>query len=114
MIKSTQSLKTNFEFYITRKYGTYYNLRYFHLYILKPLKYKGISKIGIVLSKKYDKKAVARNRVKRLFKIAFKDFLNNTQDLYVVVHPKAICKDKTSQQIKDEVEKAIKNIKLPK
>ena len=112
MIKSNQSLKTNFEFNITRKYGKYYNSKFFHLYILKPLNYKGIAKLGIVISNKFDKRAVVRNRVKRLFKIAFKDYLTFTKDLWIVVHPKTNSKLLTSQQIIDDVNKTLSFINL--
>ena len=112
MIKNNQGLKTNFEFNVTRKYGKYFYGKYFHMYILQPINYTGISKLGVVVSAKFDKKAVVRNRVKRLFKIAFTDYLTFTKDLWIVVHPKTNSKLLTSQQIIDDVNKTLSFINL--
>lgn len=115
MIKKELSLKTNFEFNITKKYGQYYTGQYFHLYILKPTNYQGISKIGIVTSNKFDSKAVIRNRSKRLYKQAFRIFLENNKDksLWIVVYPKVSSKNKSYEEISVDVNKILQKISLP-
>ena len=114
MIKKELSLKTNFEFNVTRKYGQYYIGNYFHLYILKPTNYSGISRVGIVTSVKLDKRAVVRNKVKRMFKQAIKGYLDKVKDdsLWIVIHPKFSSKEKTYEEISADLNKTIQKISL--
>ena len=110
MLPNAYSLKTKFEFNISKKYGTYYYGKYFHMYVLKPINYKGTSKIGIVISNKFDSKAVVRNRVKRIFKMCFRDFILSKNDLWVVIYPKVICKSKSYEEICVDVNKVLSKV----
>lgn len=114
MIKKELGLKTNFEFNITRKYGDYHPGQYFHLYILKPTNYKGISRVGIVISTKFDKRATMRNSVKRLFKQAIKEYLTQVKDknLWIVIHPKVASKFKTYEEISTDLNKVLQKISI--
>jgi len=114
MIKKGLGLKTNFEFNITRKYGDYHTGQYFHLYILKPTNYKGVSKVGIVISTKFDKRATERNRIKRMFKRAIKSYLEEITDknLWIVIHPKVSSKIKTYEEISSDINKVIQKISI--
>lgn len=114
MIKKELGLNTNFEFNITRKYGEYYFGKYFHLYVLKPTNYSGISKFGIVISTKFDKSAVARNKVKRQYKQAIKLFLeeNKAKSLWIVLHPKFGAKDKSYEEISSDLNKTLQKVSL--
>lgn len=114
MIKKELGLKTNFEFNIPRKYGKYYAGKYFHMYVLKPTNYNGISKVGIVISTKFDKRAVVRNKVKRMFKKAIKEWLEEIKDksLWIVIHPKFNSIDKTYEEISSDVIKTIQKVSI--
>lgn len=114
MIKKELSLKTNFEFNIPRKYGEYHAGNFFHMYILKPTNYDGISKVGIVTSTKFDKNATVRNRTKRIFKDAFKQFLeeNSKKSLWIVVHPKVNSKNKKYEEISADVNNVLQKISI--
>ncbi len=57
MLKRENRLSSDFEFNITRKYGKYFNGKYFHIYFLRPKNYNGPTKVGIVVSNKFSKKA---------------------------------------------------------
>jgi ribonuclease P protein component len=114
MLKKELSLKTNFEFNISRKYGNYYVGQYLHLYILKPTNYTGISKVGIVISAKFDKRAVVRNKIKRIYKQAIKPFLETVKDksFWIVIHPKFNAKDATYEEISNDLIKTLQKISI--
>jgi len=114
MLKKELSLKTNFEFNIPRKYGQYYTSRYIHLYVIKPTNYTGISKVGIVISVKFDKRAVIRNKVKRIYKQAIKPFMETVKDknLWIVIHPKFSAKDKTYEEISTDLTKTLQKVSI--
>lgn len=114
MLKKEQGLKTSFEFNITRKYGEYYNSKFFHLYILKPTNYTGISKFGVVVSTKFDKSAVIRNKIKRQYKQAIKPFLetNKSKSLWIVLHPKFSAKNKSYEEISTDFNKVLQKIHI--
>ena len=114
MIKKELSLKTNFEYNITRKYGDYHIGNFFHMYILKPTNYSGISKLGVVTSTKFDKNAVVRNKTKRMFKDAMKKFLdsNSSKSLWIVIHPKVNSKNKTYEEISTDVNNVLQKISI--
>jgi ribonuclease P protein component len=115
MLKKEMGLKTNFEFNITRKYGEYYSGQYFHMYVLKPTNYSGISKAGIVTSVKFDKRAVVRNKIRRMFKQAIKEWLESvtTKSIWVVIHPKVNSKDKMYEEISADITKILQKVSLP-
>jgi len=101
MLKKENRLSSDFEFNVTRKYGKYFEGQYFHIYFLTPQKYEGPTKVGIVVSNKFSKKAVERNKVKRLFREAvLKNFEKiNCGNLWVVIHPKFSSLSKTNEEI---------------
>ena len=104
MLKKENRLSSNFEFNVTRKYGKYYNGKFFHVYFLNPRKYEGPTKVGIVVSNKFSKNAVERNRAKRIFReIVRKNFDKiKEKKLWVVIHPKFICLEKNGEEISSE------------
>ena len=109
MLKKENRLSSNFEFNITRKYGKYYKGKYFHIYFLEPRNYEGPTKIGIVVSNKFDKRAVVRNRVKRVFREIVRENFEkiNKGNLWIVIHPKAICSKESYEKICAEFNKIL-------
>lgn len=115
MLKKENRLSTKFEFNITRKYGKKISGRCFHLFYLQPKNYKGPTKIGFVISNKFDKRAVVRNKVKRKFREIFRKSLEIfPQDLWVVVHPKFICIDKSYEEISADINSVLSKIFVPR
>ena len=110
MLPKQNRLTTRFEFNVTRKHGTYFNAGLFHAYYLTPTNYEGPPKIGFVVSNKFHKSAVKRNRIKRLFRESFRHKVANIKDnLWVVIHPKVACLEKTYEEIDSDVAKFLQS-----
>jgi ribonuclease P protein component len=109
MLKRENRLSSDFEFNITRKYGKYFNGKYFHIYFLRPKNYNGPTKVGIVVSNKFSKKAVERNRVKRIFREIVGNNLEKIgkDNIWVVIHPKISCQNKSYEEISAEFNKIL-------
>jgi ribonuclease P protein component len=114
MFKKENRLSSDFEFNVTRKYGKYIHGKYFHAYFLKPKNYEGPTKVGIVISNKFSKKATERNRIKRIFREIVKENLNKIgrENLWVVIHPKISCQDKSYEEISAEFNKVLQETPL--
>jgi ribonuclease P protein component len=109
MLKRENRLSSDFEFNITRKYGKYFNGKYFHIYFLRPKNYNGPTKVGIVVSNKFSKKAVERNRIKRIFREIVGNNLEKIgkDNIWVVIHPKISCQNKSYEEISAEFNKIL-------
>ncbi|NMB91306.1 ribonuclease P protein component [candidate division WWE3 bacterium] len=101
MLKKENRLSSDFEFNVSRKYGRYYESPLVHTYFLIPKNYQGPTKVGIVVSNKFSKKAVERNRIKRIYrKVVEENFEKiNKGDLWIVIHPKIGSSSKTYEEI---------------
>lgn len=109
MLKKENRLSSNFEFNTTRKYGRYYSGKYFHIYFLIPKDYSGPTKVGVVVSNKFSKKATERNRVKRVFReVVRKNFDSiNKGSLWIVIHPKFNSLEKGYEEISTDFNKVL-------
>ena len=100
MLKKENRLTSKVEFNITRKYGGKKSGNHFHIFYLQTKKYIGPTKVGIVISNKFDKRAVKRNKVKRLFREVIRKNMNLLPDnLWVVIHPRFHTIDKSYEEI---------------
>ncbi|OGC48112.1 ribonuclease P protein component [candidate division WWE3 bacterium RIFCSPLOWO2_01_FULL_37_15] len=89
MLKKQHRLSTDYEFKLTRKYGRNLVSRYFYLYVLKPQNYEGQTRVGIIVSNKFDKSAVKRNRIKRIYREIIRNNLDKIPPkLWIIVYPK--------------------------
>jgi len=73
----------------------------------------GINRYGIVISTKVSKKAVIRNKLKRRFQAALKEYdsqLKSGHDLVIIASPAAI--NLKYKVIKSELEKSLLTLKL--
>lgn len=109
MLKKENRLSSNFEFNVARKYGKYVEGDLFHIYFLKPKNYEGSTKIGIVVSNKFSKKAVERNRAKRLYREVIKNNFQKLpkENLWIVIHPKFNSLGKTYEEINFDFNKVL-------
>jgi ribonuclease P protein component len=114
MLKRQNRLSSNFQFNVTRKYGTHTEGGFFHLYLVKPTNYEGAQKFGIVVSNKFSKKAVVRNKVKRHYReILFKELNKFIGSFWIVIHPKFSCLDKSYEELFTDFDKTIQKVSLP-
>jgi len=111
MLKKQNRLSADFEFNITKKYGTHYEGKYFHCYVLKPKNYSGTPKFGIVISNKFHKSAAKRNRAKRLFReVIRKNLKKFNDDLWFSVYPKKNVLQATYEKISTDFNKTLQKI----
>ena len=111
MLKKPNRLSSNFEFNVVKKYGYHIEGVYSHIYWLKPKNYTGEPKIGIVISNKFDKRAVVRNRVKRVFReIVQKNLENISKDHWIVIYPKFSSLNKSYEEISSDFSKILQKI----
>jgi ribonuclease P protein component len=115
MLNKNNRLTTKFEFNITRKYGKKFSGVYTHVFILEPRNYKAPSKVGFVVSNKFHKSAVARNKVKRLFRESLRKNLGLIKpNLWIVVHPKYNALYKAYEEINSDVTRLLQKIFIPR
>jgi len=109
-------LRKNEEVLHTIKKGVNFKTSFFNV---KFLKTNEDFKITVVVSKKISKKAVERNRIKRILRASIQNFLNKKKDdekfslkWKFVFFPFFQCIDKKSTDLDYSVEKAFKNFKF--
>lgn len=111
MLPKQNRLSSNFEYNVTRKYGMYYAGTFFHMYALKPRNYEGPAKVGIVVPNKISKKAVERNRIKRVFRevvrLNFEKFEGNT---WTAIYPKPPSLGKGYEEINTDFTNTIQKV----
>ena len=90
MLKKQNRLSTDYEFNLTRKYGRNLVSRYFYLYVLNPQNYEGPTRVGIIVSNRFDKSAAKRNRIKRIYREVIRNnFDKLPPKLWIIVYPKS-------------------------
>ena len=115
MLKRENRLTTKFEINVTRKYGRNIPGQYFFLYALLARNYRGPAKVAIIVSNKFSKSAVKRNRIKRVFREAVRqNFDKIPQDHWLIVYPKFSSAVKTYEEISFDVSKTLQKIPLPR
>lgn len=87
-------------------------IAYSPLFTLRYNKHKGIGlRAAVVVSKKIDARATGRNRIKRLFRSALFNILNEKNiDFDVLIFVKKEAKDKNQNEIKEEILKTLSTI----
>lgn len=114
MFSQKNRLRKNEEVLQTIKKGVNLKTSFFNV---KYLKTNEDFKITVVVSKKISKKAVERNRVKRIFRASIQNFLNNKKNdknfslkWNFVFFPFSQCIDKKSSDLDFFIEKIFKKI----
>ena len=113
MLKQPNRLSSDFEFKITKKYGQKVYSEFLFVYFLSPTNYKGEPKFGIVISNKFDKRAVVRNRVKRLISEALVTRINLfPNDTWTVIYPNKKVLDVSYEKICSDVDQVLQKISV--
>lgn len=82
-----------------------------HIYALVPQNYRGETKVGIVISNKFHKKAVRRNKVRRIFREVVRSNIEKLgSNRWVVIHPKFDCLGKTYEEINSDFTKILQKV----
>jgi ribonuclease P protein component len=86
MLPEETRLRTDYDFRRVKKQGATVRTPYFILlYYLRDPKYNTPSRFGFIASKKFDKRAVKRNRARRLMREVIRTRFDNIQKGYDVV-----------------------------
>lgn len=103
MLKKANRLISNFEFNVVRKYGEHANTGSMYLTYVKPTNYKGPVKVGFLIPNSYDKRAVQRNRSKRLLREVVANHLAKLKDdFWIVISPRQSLKERTYEELNTE------------
>lgn len=111
MLPKQNRLSTNYEFNKTRRFGTRERTPLFDIYYLEERNYDGPSKIGIVVSNKFEKVAPKRNRIKRVFREVIRKNLDRIKPGYwIVIHPRQFAKGKNVEEVSTEFNKILQKV----
>lgn len=90
--------------------GRFYRFPFFSLIVLKDKKQK-LSKFSVILSLKFDKRAVMRNRVKRKLLDSVRLLTPKIKPGHLIIFlPRKVLKEKEFETIQREVEMAFEKI----
>lgn len=123
MLPKKNRIRTRFEFGKVKKHGFSHAFRYFYLNALPVWLLKDISqgrwdipnytKVGFLVSKKLHKKAVIRNKIKRIFRECVrKNFGKIEGAWWLVFTPKKSCLQAGYEEICFEINKALQEISV--
>lgn len=123
MLPKKNRIHTRFEFSKVKKYGDTYKSKYFYLYALPIERLEEISKgrwdiggqtqVGFIISTKFHKHAVVRNRVKRFFRESVRqNFAKIESGWWLVFHPRFICVEAGYEDINASVAEVLQKISI--
>lgn len=114
MLPKEHRLKNNFEFRRVKTYGNSILTPYFILLYYQNRNSKGAkqpSRYGFIASKKFDKRAVVRNRARRLLRETIRQHLPNLKDNYdIVLIAKRPIKDASFQEVNASFNKILPKV----
>ena len=113
MLPKENRLTDDYDFRRVKRLGKSYHCPLFK-FSFAPRKTEGSSRFGFVISKKIDKRAVVRNRIKRLLREAVRSNLEkipNGFDIVFVVRPSIV--GKSYEEISIEFDKVLSKVSFP-
>ena len=109
MFPKKNRIRTSWEIKKIFKNNQRFNHRFFSVLYLKN--YLSHARSTVIVSKKYDKRAVYRNKLKRKFREAAYPFIVQSQkNLDIIIIPKYSSKNINFHEIKNNLEYALKKI----
>ena len=120
MLKKQNRLKTGYEFSKVRRFGGRFKSELFDLYYLEMNKTSNTQvgdispiRFGIVISNKFSKSAVVRNRVRRVYREILRLNLDTIKNgFWVVIYPRLTSLAKGYVEINSEFNKVLSKIPL--
>lgn len=126
MLPKKNRIHTRFEFGKVKKFGDSYRYRYFYLSALPISRLEKISRgrwdiggqtqVGFLISNKFHKNAVVRNRVKRLFRESVRQNFDRipkvTVGWWLVFNPRFSCLGASYEDINTEVAKVLQKLSV--
>ena len=111
MLQKQFRLTTDFEFNVTRKYGETRRGAFFQIYYLQPRNYQGLTKVGIVVSNRFNKNAVVRNRIKRIYREIVRASLDKfAPNYWIVVYPRTTVINAKHEEINSDFTKVLQTL----
>lgn len=115
MLKKENRLTTRYQYNKVRRLGQKYSAQYFHLYYLDISQHEeNIStQVGFIVTKRFHKSAVKRNRVKRIFReVVRQNFDKIKPGYWIVIYPKVKSLEKGYEEINTDFTKDIQNLPI--
>lgn len=101
-LKHEEFLKLKSEFDFVKQNGIKFVSRSFLLLCVSPSP-DGKRRIGIICGRKFDKRAVTRNRVRRMFKESFRLIKNQVSLSHILFIPRKEAEQRKTQDIQHEM-----------
>ena len=115
MLKKPNRIRTRYEFWKVRKDGVHISARHFHLYYLQRRDFLEETKVGIIVSNKFSKSAVKRNRTKRVFReIVRTNFDKMKPGYWITIHPRFHTAQVTYEEINTDFIKILQKVPFSK
>lgn len=115
MLKKDNRLTTRYQYNTVRRLGKNYSSEFFHIYYLDISQHQENknTKVGFIVTNKFSKSAVARNRVKRVFREVIRTNFDKIKFGYwIVIYPKVKSLEKGYEEINTDFNKAIQNLPI--
>lgn len=110
MLKQKYRLKKSIDFQNTKQDGQYIPNKFFHFYFIQT-KEKDSSKVGIVVSRNFDKRATKRNLMKRRFREILRLNSDNIPNgINIVIYPKFSAQSVKYEELSSEVIKTLQKV----
>lgn len=114
MLKRKNRLTSTYEFNKTRNLGKKYESRSFYIFYYEVAPDLD-TRVGIVVSNKFHKAAVKRNRIKRLFsEVIRNNFDKINKGYWLVIHPKVNTLEKSYEEINADFVNSIQTLPFSK
>jgi len=110
VLAKNNRIRTRFEFDKVRKFGRQYKSRFFYMYAVRVQELNGVwdigeeTRVGFIVSNKFDKSAVVRNKVKRA------NFAQVSHGWWIVFHPRKLSLEAEYAEICADIAKVLQEL----